>query len=94
MTTAGLLIAFVSGTALGGLYFSLLWLSVKKLTHKGSLWVFTAATFARFILMLGALYLFFAVAHGTLPQLGAACLGFLAARLAATRFPSQDPAEN
>lgn len=84
MTAAGLAIAALAGAGVGALYFTLLWLSVERLTRNGGGLGFAALAVLRLVLVIVALAVFVAAAR-TLPELGAAFAGFLMARLAATR---------
>jgi F1F0 ATPase subunit 2 len=98
MTTDGpwpeaalLLWAAAGGMAAGAVYFALLWVSVRAFAGGGGWGAFAAGALLRALLLLAALYALFAAgAHAAV--IGAAALGFLAARLIATRFgrPGED----
>ncbi len=77
--------AFVAGLCLGTIYFAVLWASVRRLVAGASVWSHMALALARLAFVLGAIA--GALALGLpLAQLAFAGLGFLAARLAATRL--------
>jgi F1F0 ATPase subunit 2 len=85
MTLSPLAIAFLAGLGLGALYFAALWASVRRLAGGAPTWAFALSALLRLGLVLGAVA--GAQAMGIAPvQLVCAFLGFLTARLAATRF--------
>lgn len=85
MTTLQFAAAFLAGLCLGTVYFAVLWASVRRLVAGAPVWSHMALVLLRLALVLGAiagaLALGFPVSH-----LAVAVLGFLAARLAATRL--------
>ncbi len=84
MTPLTLLVWFLAGAGFGAAYFAVLWLSVRRLTLGGSAGGFAAGVLLRFGLVLAMLALVLTLAPD-LPGLLAAGVGFLAARIAATR---------
>lgn len=92
MNVFALLIAFSAGAAVGGLYFSLLWLSVRGLTGGGPKWHFVAGAIARAALVIGTLAVFLVLAR-PMAELAAAAAGFLGARLVATRLAKRSESE-
>lgn len=86
--TATFVIAVVAGMLLSTLYFGLLWQSTRRLTAKCGYRAFALAAFARLGLVLAGLALFF-FAGGGLPELAAAAIGFITARVILTRTLSR-----
>lgn len=83
----GLLVAafLLGGAGLGALHMGLLWLSVRGLARGRGGAGFAAGALARGALALGALALVLSFGPGW-AELGAGALGFLGARVAATRL--------
>lgn len=85
MTSLYFATAFFAGLCLGTVYFAVLWTSVRRLAAGATIWSHMVLTLVRLGLALGAIA--GALALGLpLSQLAFAGLGFLAARLAATRI--------
>lgn len=79
-----LVVGFLAGVALGGVYHALLWVAVRQLAGARGPMIFIGLALLRAALVIGAL----AVAFGSGLPLGAvatAMLGFLTVRLTATR---------
>jgi F1F0 ATPase subunit 2 len=78
MTPVGLALAFGTGAVLGGLYFGVLWLTVRRLPRARRPALLTAASFGlRIALLAGGLVV---IMDGSGVRLLAALLGILAAR--------------
>lgn len=89
--TATLVLALIAGAACGTLYFGILWQSTRALTASGRYRAFAFAAFARLALILATLALFVRLGVGA-ADLGAAGLGFVAAREIFKRRVAQKPA--
>ena len=85
MTVWTLILAFVIGAALGAAYFALLWTWVRHFTGGAQPWLLAVGGVLRVALVLAAIGAF-AVSGRPLGELAAAALGFILARLAATRL--------
>jgi hypothetical protein len=85
MTPLYLAAAFIAGLCLGTVYFAVLWAAVRRLVTGAPVWSHVVLALVRLALVLGPIA--GALALGLpLLQLAFAGLGFLAARLAATRL--------
>lgn len=91
MTTT-LVTAAVAGAAFGVLYFGILWHSTRTLTATGGFRTFALAAFARLVLVLSGLAVFFMLS-GAASDLVAAAFGFIAAREAIKRMVSHKRVE-
>jgi F1F0 ATPase subunit 2 len=85
-SVATLTLALAGGAVAGALHAGLLWLSVNQLIHGGRIWVFAAGALGRLALIVVATAWFLNVADGRLTDLAVAVVGFVAARIAATRL--------
>lgn len=89
--TATLALALIAGAACGALHFGVLWRATRALTASGRYRAFALAAFVRMALILAALALFVRLGGGA-AELGAAGLGFVAAREAFKRRVAAKPA--
>jgi F1F0 ATPase subunit 2 len=82
--TGSLLLAMVTGTALGAIFFGGLWWTVRKSfsSHQPALW-FLSSVLLRTCLVLAG---FYCVARGHWERLALCLVGFVAARLIVTRL--------
>lgn len=90
--TATLIMAAVAGTAIGMLYFGLLWRATRAFTVTGGYSAFMLAALARLALIPAGIMLVLTLGGG-LPELAGAALGFIAARVVIVRALSREPGE-